>query len=49
MGTGYYSSSNPGVDTVDSITDAFCDQTKVVFGDFDDHGEKGGLVWRDLS
>ena len=36
--------SIPGVDTVDSITDDFCAQTKDVFGDFDDHGEKGGLV-----
>merc|ERR1711971_1093910 len=33
----------PGIDTVDSITDDFCGQTKVVFGDTDDHGEKGGL------
>jgi len=27
----------------DSITDNFCDQTKEVFGDVNDHGEHGGL------
>ena len=32
-----------GIDRTDSITQEFCDQTKVVFGDVDDHGEKGGL------
>jgi len=32
-----------GIDSVDSITDEFCGQTKVVFGDVDDHGEHGGL------
>merc|ERR1739842_204799 len=33
----------PGMDVVDSITDEFCLQTKVAFGDPDDFGEKGGL------
>jgi len=32
-----------GIDTTDSITDNFCDQCKVAFGDIDDHAEKGGL------
>ena len=31
------------MDVVDSITDEFCLQTKVAFGDPDDFGEKGGL------
>merc|ERR1712002_78837 len=37
-------SNLPGIDKVDSITDAFCAQTKVTFGDMDDHAEKGGLI-----
>merc|ERR1719317_1243373 len=32
-----------GIDSVDSITQEFCDQTKVAFGDVDDHAEHGGL------
>ena len=32
-----------GLDPVDSITDKFCDQTKVVFDDINDHAEHGGL------
>ena len=31
------------MDSVDSITQEFCDQSKVVFGDIDDHAEHGGL------
>lgn len=32
-----------GIDRVDSITQEFCDQTKVVFDDVNDHAEHGGL------
>ena len=32
-----------GIDSVDSITQEFCDQTKVAFDDVDDHAEHGGL------
>jgi len=33
----------PGVTTVDSITDEFCDEVKVAFGDHNDYAEKGGM------
>lgn len=33
----------PGMENWDSITDDMCAEQKVVFGDADDHAEKGGL------
>ncbi len=33
-----------GVDAYDSITDDFCADIKVAFGDENDHAEKGGLT-----
>jgi len=33
-----------GIDPVDNLNDAFCEQTKVAFGDVDDTAEKGGLL-----
>ena len=32
-----------GMQNWDSITDDMCEEQKVVFNDFNDHGEKGGL------
>jgi cellulose 1,4-beta-cellobiosidase len=34
----------PGVEAYDSITDDFCVETKLAFGDRDDHAHHGGLV-----
>ncbi|KAH9117233.1 hypothetical protein AeMF1_008965, partial [Aphanomyces euteiches] len=32
-----------GIDAINSLTDKVCDQSKVVFGDNNDHSKKGGL------
>ncbi|KAH9149644.1 hypothetical protein AeRB84_007356, partial [Aphanomyces euteiches] len=32
-----------GIDAINSLTDKVCDQSKVVFGDTNDHSKKGGL------